>query len=64
MLAFLAAARVRAVARPATLPEDGSQPAGWSRYLLVRRALTRNAKGEHELACYLCCAPAAPPMKS
>jgi SRSO17 transposase len=42
----------------ASLPEDGSAPPGWSRYLLVRRALTRNAKGEHELACYLCCAPA------
>jgi SRSO17 transposase len=42
----------------ATLPEDGSEPAGWSRYLLVRRSLTRNAKGEHELAYYLCCARA------
>ena len=28
------------------------------RYLLVRRSLTRNAKGELELAYYLCCAPA------
>ena len=42
----------------ASLPEDGSEPPGWSRSLLVRRALTRNAKGEHELAYYLCCAPA------
>ncbi len=33
-------------------------PPGWSRWLLVRRALTRNAKGELELAYYLCCAPA------
>ena len=40
----------------ATRPEDGSESAGWSRYLLVRRALTRNAKDEHELAYYLCCA--------
>jgi SRSO17 transposase len=45
----------------ATLPGDGSEPAGWSRYLLVRRSLTRNAKGEPELACYLCCAPAGTP---
>jgi hypothetical protein len=42
----------------ATLPADGSEPPGWSRYLLVRRALTPSAKGELELACYLCCAPA------
>jgi SRSO17 transposase len=42
----------------ATLPDDGSEPAGWSRYLLVRRSLTRNATGEPELAYYLCCAPA------
>jgi hypothetical protein len=27
----------------ATLPDDGTEPAGWSRYLLVRRSLTRNA---------------------
>jgi SRSO17 transposase len=41
-------------------PEDPeyTTPPGWSRWLLVRRALTRNAKGEHELAYYLCCAPA------
>jgi SRSO17 transposase len=42
----------------ASLPGDDSTPPGWSRHLLVRRALTRNAKGEHELACYLCFAPA------
>jgi SRSO17 transposase len=42
----------------ATLPEGGGEPPGWSRYLLVRRSLTRNAKGELELAYYLCCAPA------
>ena len=42
----------------ATLPQDGSGPPGWSRCLLVRRSLTRNGKGEHELACYLCAAPA------
>ena len=42
----------------ATLPEDGTEPPGWSRYLLVRRSLTRNAKGELELAYYLCGAPA------
>ncbi|HET9137941.1 IS701 family transposase, partial [Actinophytocola sp.] len=32
-------------------------PAGWQRWLLARRSLTRNSKGEHELAYYLCCAP-------
>jgi SRSO17 transposase len=42
----------------ATLPEDGTEPPGWTRRLLVRRSLTRNAKGERELAYYLCCAPA------
>jgi hypothetical protein len=42
----------------ATLPEDGTEPGGWSRYLLVRRSLTRNAKDELEHAYYLCCAPA------
>src|SRR5690242_13103946 len=42
----------------ATLPADGTEPPGWSRYLLVRRSLTPNAKGELELAYYLCCAPA------
>jgi SRSO17 transposase len=38
----------------ATLPEDGTEPPGWSRFLLVRRSLTPNAKGELELAYYLC----------
>jgi SRSO17 transposase len=32
-------------------------PAGWSRWLLARRALTPNTKGELEVAYYLCCAP-------
>jgi SRSO17 transposase len=42
----------------ASLPcPEHTTPPGWSRHLLVRRALTRNAKGEHELAYYLCCAP-------
>jgi SRSO17 transposase len=42
----------------ASLPDhDGSAPPGWSRQLLVRRSLTRNSKGEHELAYYLCAAP-------
>ena len=45
----------------ATMPEGGGEPPGWSRYLLVRRSLTRNAKGDLELACYLCCAPAGTP---
>jgi SRSO17 transposase len=42
----------------ATLPADGTEPPGWSRCLLARRSLTRNAKGELELAYYLCAAPA------
>jgi len=42
----------------ATLPEDGTEPPGWSRFLMVRRSLTPNAKGELELAYYLCAAPA------
>ena len=42
----------------ATLPEDGTEPPGWSRYLLVRRSLAPNSKGELELAYYLCAAPA------
>ena len=45
----------------ATMPEGGGEPPGWSRYLLVRRSLTRNAKGDLELAYYLCCAPAGTP---
>jgi SRSO17 transposase len=42
----------------ATLPDDGTGPPGWSRYLLARRSLTRTARGEHELAYYLCAGPA------
>jgi len=42
----------------ATLPEGSGEPPGWSRYLLVRRSLARDATGELELAYYLCCAPA------
>jgi SRSO17 transposase len=42
----------------ATLPADGTEPPGWSRYLLVRRSLTPDTKGELELAYYLCAAPA------
>lgn len=34
-----------------------STPVGWSRWLLARRALTPNSKGELEIAYYLCCAP-------
>lgn len=42
----------------ASLPVyDDTTPAGWSRWLMVRRSLTLNSKGEHELAYYLCCAP-------
>jgi SRSO17 transposase len=38
----------------ASLPVyDDTTPAGWSRWLMVRRSLTRNSKGEHELAYYL-----------
>jgi SRSO17 transposase len=44
----------------ASLPGDeDTTPAGWSRWLLVRRSLAPNANGEHELAYYLCAAPAA-----
>ena len=32
-------------------------PPGWERWLLARRSLTRNSKGEYEIAYYLCCAP-------
>ena len=45
----------------ATLPADGTEPPGWSRYLLARRSTARNAKDELELAYYLCCAPAGTP---
>jgi len=42
----------------ASLPTyEDTTPPGWSRWLLARRSLTRNSKGEHELAYYLCCAP-------
>ena len=34
--------------------QRGVEPPGWSRHLLVRRSLTRNAKGEPELSYYLC----------
>lgn len=44
-----------------TLRSDSTEPPGWSRFLLVRRSLTRDAQGERELAPYLCCAPAATP---
>jgi SRSO17 transposase len=36
---------------------EDTTPAGWSRWLLVRRSLPPNSKGELELAYYLCCAP-------
>jgi SRSO17 transposase len=39
--------------RPPPCPKTAASPLGWSRYLLVRRSLTRNGKDEHELACYL-----------
>jgi SRSO17 transposase len=42
----------------ATLPEDGTEPPGWARYLLVRRSPAPDAKGELELAYYLCAGPA------
>jgi SRSO17 transposase len=42
----------------ATLPADGTEPPGWSRYLLVRRSLAPDSKGELELAYYLCAGPA------
>jgi len=37
---------------------DDTTAPGWGRWLLVRRALTRNSTGEYELAYYLCFAPA------
>jgi SRSO17 transposase len=44
----------------ASLPVyEDTTPPGWCRWLLARRSLTRNSKGEHELAYYLCCAPTA-----
>ncbi|WTL29658.1 IS701 family transposase [Nocardia sp. NBC_01503] len=44
-----------AVASLPTYP-DTTAP-GWDRWLLARRALTPNTKGELEIAYYLCCAP-------
>ncbi|WP_449224217.1 IS701 family transposase [Amycolatopsis speibonae] len=42
----------------ASLPVyEDTTPPGWARWLLVRRSLTPNSKGELELAYYLCCAP-------
>ncbi|WP_157112167.1 IS701 family transposase [Nocardia beijingensis] len=42
----------------ASLPVyEWTTAAGWSRWLLARRALTPNNKGELETAYYLCCAP-------
>ncbi len=48
----------------ATLPEDSTEPPGWQRFLLVRRSLTPNARGERELAYYLCAARQAPKTRS
>jgi SRSO17 transposase len=43
----------------ASLPVyEDTTPPGWARWLLVRRSLTPNSKGELELAYYLSCAPA------
>ena len=43
----------------ASLPDgENSAPPGWRRQLLVRRSLARGSNGEHELAYYLCAAPA------
>ncbi len=43
----------------ASLPGyEDTTPPGWRRWLLVRRSLTPNSKGGHELAYYLCAAPA------
>lgn len=41
----------------ATLPTESEAGPGWRRWLLVRRSLTRNTKGELEIAYYLCGAP-------
>jgi SRSO17 transposase len=42
----------------ASLPVyEWTTTAGWSRWLLARRALTPNSKGELEIAYYMCCAP-------
>ncbi len=43
----------------ASLPcYEDTTPPGWSRWLLVRRSLTRNSQGRARAAYYLCCAPA------
>ncbi|MBP2479682.1 SRSO17 transposase [Crossiella equi] len=44
-----------AVAGLPTYPD--TTPPGWGRWLLARRSLTRNSKGVHEIAHYLCYAP-------
>ncbi|APE33938.1 transposase [Nocardia mangyaensis] len=41
----------------ATLPTLSEAGPGWRRWLLARRSLTHNAKGELEIAHYLCGAP-------
>jgi SRSO17 transposase len=42
----------------ASLPVyEWTTAAGWNRWLLARRALTPNSKGELEIAYYMCCAP-------
>lgn len=41
----------------ATLPTLSEAGPGWRRWLLARRSLTHNAKGELEIAYYLCGAP-------
>ncbi len=41
----------------ATLPTVSDAGAGWRRWLMARRSLTRNTKGEREVAYYLCGAP-------
>ncbi len=45
----------------ATLPSVSEAGSGWRRWLLARRSLTRNAKGELEIAYYLCGAPIGTP---
>ncbi|MCX4091609.1 IS701 family transposase [Nocardia sp. alder85J] len=41
----------------ATVPTESEAGPGWRRWLLSRRSLTPNAKGELEIAYYLCGAP-------
>ena len=49
----------------ASLPTHAdTTPPGWSRWLLVRRSLTPNSKGELELAYYFCSLQQEPPMMS